>query len=271
MHKSDNPELRHIASNIKVHDRISRRYDAKHGDIFNDLEQQRLHAALGHAFELIRPNSGSCTALDFGCGSGNLTRHLLGYGINVVAADVSERFLALVKACFPDAGLSTHLLNGADLRELNSNNFDLVATYSVLHHVPDYLRAVKEMARVCKSGGLIYLDHEPCEGYWRRDPVYDEFKSAASRFDWRKYLDWDNYVGKVRRWFDPRYSNEGDIHVWPDDHVEWPRVESVLVDAGCEVVLKQDYLLFKGIYRREVYERYKDHCSDMRLLVVRKR
>ena len=52
-------------------------------------------------------------------------------------------------------------------------------------------------------------------------PVYKEFKSKALRIDWRKYFVFLNYVGKIRRWFNPKYSNEGDIHVWKDDRIEF--------------------------------------------------
>ncbi|WP_423161977.1 hypothetical protein, partial [Stenotrophomonas geniculata] len=66
------------------------------------------------------------------------------------------------------------------------------------------------------------------------------------------------------------YMPEGDIHVWPDDHIEWGAVEDLLIQAGCKVVLKEDYLLFYQGYREEVYEAYKDRCTDVRLLVARR-
>jgi ubiquinone/menaquinone biosynthesis C-methylase UbiE len=217
-------------------------------------------------------NSGSSplAALDFGCGSGNLTRHLLDHDVDVTAADVSDRFLALVKKRFSTARLSTLQLNGVDLLGVEAARFDFVAAYSVLHHIPDYLAAVGELARVCRSGGVIFLDHEPTEWYWTNDPAYVGFKAAASRLDWRKFLNWDAYVGKVRRWFDPRYTNEGDIHVWPDDHVEWERVEKIMTAAGCEVVFREDYLLFRREYRRDVFDRTAGLFADMRVMAFRK-
>ena len=150
-------ESAEILRNIAIHDRIAKRYDRIHGEIFNDVEQSRLRADVKHAVDSI--SSGSLNALDFGCGSGNLTRHLLENGCSVTSADVSQGFLDLVQSRYPT--VDTHRLNGIDLSEIATSTFDIVATYSVLHHVPDYLAAVREMARVCKPGGVLYLDHEP--------------------------------------------------------------------------------------------------------------
>jgi SAM-dependent methyltransferase len=261
---------RQLFSNITIHDRVARVYEARHGEIFNDIEQPRLRAALRHAVALVRSGSATTTALDFGCGSGNLTGHLLQLGAEVIACDVSPRFLELVSRRFNGLPVRTHRLNGKDLSEIAADSIDFVGAYSVLHHIPDYLGALREMARVCRPGGIIYLDHEHSPSYWVRDPLYSQFVQEATRLDWRKFCVWQNYVGKVRRLFNPRFANEGDIHVWPDDHIEWPQIEDVLDAAGCEIVRVEDYLLYRRIYRAQVYDRYKDRCVDQRLLVARK-
>ena len=102
----------------------------------------------------------SLKALDYGCGSGNITNQLLNLNINVVAADVSSHFLTLVRQKFSCDRLSTLSLNGKDLIGVEADSFDFIAVYSVLHHIPDYLAAITELARVCKPGGVIYIDHE---------------------------------------------------------------------------------------------------------------
>src|SRR5689334_13190550 len=85
-----------IARNIKVHDQVASKYEARHDEIFNDVEQARLAQALRKALGAVLTDSDQIKALDFGCGSGNLTKHLLALGVDVVAADVSPRFLELV-------------------------------------------------------------------------------------------------------------------------------------------------------------------------------
>ena len=62
-------------------------------------------------------------ALDFGCGSGNLTGHLLKCGAVVTAADVTPRFLDLVRKRHPADRLRTFRLNGIDLDGLDDAVF----------------------------------------------------------------------------------------------------------------------------------------------------
>jgi ubiquinone/menaquinone biosynthesis C-methylase UbiE len=258
---------RDIARNIAVHDRIARKYEFRHGEIFNEVEQGRLRSALKAAKDAIRSGAEQPRAFDFGCGSGNLTSHLLALGLDVTAADVSPGFLNLVRSRYPQ--VSTLLMNGRDLSNVPDSSFDLVATYSVLHHVPDYIGAVREMARICRPGGVVCIDHEQNEHYWDRDPIYDRFQREAVRFDWRKYLRPMNYVHRLRRVFDPKFANEGDIHVWPDDHIDWGQIKQAMAD-NFEVVLEQDYLLYHQLYRRQVYDRYSDRCSDTKVMIFRK-
>ena len=261
---------RQIERNVAVHDKVARKYDALHGEIFNDIEQARLRSVLEKARDAVLSPMKPTPALDFGCGSGNLSRHLLELGLDVTAADVSQGFLDLVRSRYPSDCLKTLLMNGSDLSNVADESFDLIATYSVLHHIPDYLGAIAELARVCRTGGVIVLDHEATEEYWKGDPVYAAFRKAALRFDWSKYLTPSNYVHRVRRIFDPRYSNEGDIHVWPDDHIEWSKIKDLLARLGFEVVLEEDYLLNRALYRPEVYERYRDRCTDTKVMIFRK-
>lgn len=261
---------RQIARNVAVHDRIARKYDAIHGEIFNPVEQDRLHRTLARARDAIRTDREPRRALDLGCGSGNLTRHLLELGFSVTAADVSQGFLDLVRSRYPRERLETLQIKDGDLSAIPDASFDLVATYSVLHHIPDYLAAVAQMARLARPGGVVFIDHEPNEEYWQGSPDYRAFRRQAERFDWRKYLRPSNYLHRVRRIFDPRHSNEGDIHVWPDDHVEWGRIVAQLAERGFEVVLDEDYLLNRRLYRAEVFERYAGRCTDTKAMAFRR-
>ena len=266
-----------IQFNREVNDRLSRKYERLHGDIFNAIEQERLKKALKAAVEAVRTGAQPIKALDYGCGSGNLTRHLIELGLETVSADISEGFLALIERNFSQTGLLKALaINGKDLSNVPSDTFDLAATYSVLHHVPDYLHIVKEMARVVKPNGVIYLDHEVNESYFKRPKEYIKFlQKARPTIDFQRYfrllLDVKGYIHIFRRLMNPRYKREGDIHVWPDDHIEWDHIEQRLRSEGFEIVLKEDYLLYKSNYNPEIYNEYKDKCADERVLIARKK
>ncbi|MCX7766385.1 MAG: class I SAM-dependent methyltransferase [Candidatus Sumerlaeia bacterium] len=277
-----------IKYNIKAHNRIYRQYEEIHGEIFNPIEQERLRKYLSRAVLSIQTNSVRKIALDFGCGTGNLTKHLIELGLQTISADISPRFLKLVKQKFSQTDMvKTLRLNGKDLTNIPSCSLDLIAVYSVMHHIPDYLGILCEFVRVLKPGGVIYLDHEVNETYWERPPVYQEFLAkvavsspspSISRRDWRRFFKPLTYWRKFQRILlnfkkrlNPRYSSEGDIHVWPDDHIEWDKIEQKLSNLGCEVVLREDYLLYKREYPLSIYEVYKDKCQDTRVLISRKR
>ena len=267
-----------VEFNIKAHDKTASRYNRNHEEIFNDIEQGRLRRALEEVIEAVKSNGKGLKALDVGCGSGNLTRHLIDLGVHTVSADVSEGFLKLVERRFSGTGLCETLkLNGRDLANIEDQTFDMAAAYSVLHHVPDFLHLVKEMCRVLKVGGVIYLDHEANETYYNKPPEYAEFlrlvvsKTAVLKKYLRLLFSFGFYIRFIRKRINPKYQKEGDIHVWPDDHIEWDKVEQLLVSEGFEIVARRDYLACKKSYRRDVYEQYKGRCSDTTMLIARKK
>jgi ubiquinone/menaquinone biosynthesis C-methylase UbiE len=266
---------RQLQHNIAAHDRFAALYDTAHDEIFNAVEQARLHESLQRAADAVSTTSDPKRALDFGCGTGNLTRHLLDLDLHVVAADVSSRFLQMIEERWADTGrCQTHRLNGKDLADLGDASFDLVAAYSVLHHIPDYLAAVRELVGVTKRGGVIYLDHENSPANWEPGTDLRTFRRLAkeAQADRPRRRSWlSRKILRLRRAFNPRYHPEGDIHVWPDDHIEWDRIEALLAEANCEIVFREDYLLCKAHYPQDLYEQYRFRCSDMRVLAARRR
>ncbi|CAN5394822.1 hypothetical protein BH10BAC6_BH10BAC6_01170 [soil metagenome] len=272
---SDTPASQ-ILQNVALHTRIAEEYDKRHAEIYNEHEQLRLKEALQRAISGVIPTNNACVALDYGCGAGNLTHHLLNIGCSVVAADVTPAFLDLVRTSFDSRQLSTFLLNGADLSGIADATFDVVATYSVLHHVPDYLAILQEFARVLKPGGVVIIDHEACESYWNPSVALTEFQELTKKP--RKIADriadlsrpsW--YVKKWRKLLNARYQEEGDIHVWLDDHIEWLKVREVLQLSGVHPIHEEDYLLHQAHYNKDVFDKFAHECSDMHLYIGRKR
>jgi ubiquinone/menaquinone biosynthesis C-methylase UbiE len=276
------------------YERAAREYDLTHPEIFNPVEQARLRQGLKLAAANIRTGrANGARALDLGCGTGNLTAHLQELGARVVAADVSPFLLERVRERF-GARVETLLVNGADLSNLASDSFDLVAVYSVLHHVRDYLRVVEELARVARPGGVVYIDHEASEEAWDPDGCVAEFRRRVAEDGAPKGW-WHPEESRWQRAFLPstcarrgrmllrrllphtsrlyppfQFEREGDVHVWPWAHPEWSMIEERLESGGCEVVHREDYLLYRDGYPLDVYEEYRDRCNDMRLIVARR-
>lgn len=124
-------------------------------------EQKRLWNALKFAVSQIDDNS--FKALDFGAGTGNITEKLLKLGFEVMANDISKEMCEVLKA------KNRRALWKRKLKVLNVNfdktqvtgRFDLVACYSVLHHLPDYIGTIGKLSHLVKEGGVVYIDHEP--------------------------------------------------------------------------------------------------------------
>lgn len=274
-----------VNHNKRVHDAAASTYEELHVEIYNPTEQARISCALGEAVASLSSGALEPRVLDFGAGTGNLSSHLLALGLRVVAADVSVKSLAELAARNGNCNrLETAELNGIDLSEFPANSFDMVATYSVLHHVPDYLTAVKEFVRVVKPGGIIVIDHEVAPIFWARDPEYVRYRAELDHATGPRpvLLLTDRVLQKVnklfsiaawRRSIDSRLfglSEEGDIHVKEDDHIEWPLIERILV-VGCTIVSARDYLVCREKSAdRPIHRRFDGICADMRIVIARK-
>ncbi len=117
--------------------------------------------------------AGSCV-LDVPCGGGVALRGLEpGQGIEYVAADISTDMLARTMEAARDRGVAEQVIpRVADVAELpfEDASFDLVLSFTGLHCFPDPARAMVEMLRVLRPGGVLSgsailndtgLRHEP--------------------------------------------------------------------------------------------------------------
>jgi ubiquinone/menaquinone biosynthesis C-methylase UbiE len=269
---------RHIEHNAAAHDQVAASYDAKHVEIFNAVEQARLTRTIGELVSLT--GLASPEMLDVGAGTGNLSLKFLAAGCRVRAADVSEQSLrTLVRKAPAGSPISTSVITDERL-PFPDASFDIVGTYSVLHHIPDYLLAVREMARVLRPGGLLYIDHEASDRSWRGDPVLDEYRQATklplAEHLWNLVRTGEAFTlafaktAFMKAFVNRRYEREGDIHVWPDDHIEWDRVGATLAEAGAPIFRTQEYLHYRPRGGEALYDRYRDRCSDMQYVFARK-
>lgn len=268
-----------IAHNVRAYDALAATYDAAHPEIFNPVEQARLAQAVRDALAACAMAASPPRVLDVGAGTGNLTAHFLAAGAHVTSADVSAECLRVTRERFQATGRhETQRIDGRSLRVFADGTFDVVACYSVLHHVPDYLALVEEMARVTRPGGVISIDHERHDASWT-DPNHAQFMAEAWVFPpkhWSRFFRPGNYWKRIRprlewrRWFNPRWMPEGDLHIWPDDHIEWARVEARAQAHGVVPVFARDYLLYDAHLDLGAWERWKDRVTDHRLWVGRK-
>ena len=278
-----------VGFNIRAHDEIASKYDENHIEIFSPIEQQRVRKVLHEAYQHLRnaPHERN-VLLDFGAGTGNLTHYLLELGLPVIAADVSPVCLDVVKTKYGNhTGLATLVLNGHDIREVEDDSIDMVATYSVLHHIPDYLKIVSEFVRVVKPGGIIYIDHEVDETYWEYNDTYMAYLKELGDGFYNAHADEigmnqnTGMTGQVRTllsklrtaFFGPPptiLSGCGDIHVFRHDHIEWDKIEGIFRNK-CTIEAQSTYLVCRETdVSAPVWTRWNSRCSDMRFMIARK-
>lgn len=100
------------------------------------------------------------TYLDFGCGNGVAAINLATkYPLKITGIDVDLDQIRLAQqAGYHLANIRFIPVDGTRL-PFDDGEFDIVYTNKVTHHIPNWLEAVAEMARVVKPGGyLIYAD-----------------------------------------------------------------------------------------------------------------
>jgi SAM-dependent methyltransferase len=93
--------------------------------------------------------------LEIGVGAGTDFVRWVRAGADATGVDLTEQGIALVAERLRLEGL-TAKLQVADAENLpfETNTFDVVYSYGVIHHTPDTLKAVQEIQRVLKPGGV---------------------------------------------------------------------------------------------------------------------
>ncbi len=99
--------------------------------------------------------------LDLGCGAGRHTVYLAKCGFDVYGIDISNEGIKITKRRLKKQGLKTHLKIGDIHKKLpyKDNFFDAIISVRVLNHgrIRDIRRAIKEIKRVLKPNGLIFI------------------------------------------------------------------------------------------------------------------
>jgi ubiquinone/menaquinone biosynthesis C-methylase UbiE len=261
--------------NAQAYNKIYKIYNLKHSEIYNSIEQERLKRVISGIV-----SNKNISVLDVGAGTGNLALKFLSSDSKVTAADVSVNSLELLKQLSNNnQNLKTITLTDNKL-PFEDNSFDVVATYSVLHHIPNYLLTVQEMLRVTKKGGLIYIDHEHNETKWFPTKDLNEYYSInkKGKFYYLKVLYKTRELFTfgfikemfIRTFLNKKYEKEGDVHVWPDDHINWDKIKEIFLKDGHKILTENNYLLYRPEAGLIPYNKYKNRCNDIKYIIVQK-
>lgn len=130
---------------------------AYYDDFSDGYERERHHGY--HAMlddlecDVVLPFARGKDALEVGCGTGLILSRVAHEARRAEGVDLSPGMLELAKK------------RGLDVREGSATelpypdaSFDVVYSFKVLAHVPDIEKALSEMARVCRPGGVVLAE-----------------------------------------------------------------------------------------------------------------
>ncbi|GAA4901968.1 ubiquinone/menaquinone biosynthesis C-methylase UbiE [Stackebrandtia albiflava] len=95
--------------------------------------------------------------LDIGCGPGTITADLARIVApgDVLGIDPEPGVVAEAAAHAGDVGNAEFRVGDVYHLDLPDDSFDVVHAHQVLQHLPDPVRALREMRRVCRPGGVV--------------------------------------------------------------------------------------------------------------------
>lgn len=152
-------------------------YDQQAGHRLSDGERQTWRRVLGQA---LQPVAGMTAArvLDVGTGTGEMALLLASLGLRVSAADLTPAMLEVARRKATQQGAQISWVEAAaDALPFADQSFDVVFSRHLFWTLPDPLGAVREWARVVRSGGLVLI----ADGWWNEPSQQAELRRAIGR------------------------------------------------------------------------------------------
>lgn len=122
---------------------------------------------------IVKNSTSRDICIDIGCGTGFLTSFELPHYKMIVAIDISRKMLEVAKRRFRGVKSLNLIVCDTDFLPFKSNIADLVSISSVLHHLPKPFSTLKEISRIIKKDGFVYITREP--SFYRFRQFFDLF------------------------------------------------------------------------------------------------
>lgn len=206
-----------MAANVAVHGKIAAEYN-KNEPQFRPENLARVDKILSRLIARV----GARRLLDLGCGTGFVIDLVRSKVDEIHGVDVTQAMLDQVDRSGP--AKITLSCGDAATFDPGPTPYDMVTSYSVLHHLYDIEPTLRTAYKALKPGGVYYTDLEPNHAFWRElsplsadDPLLDTLVKAevvkildhqvASEIGVdRETLDLAEYGKNIRGGFD-----EGDL------------------------------------------------------------
>jgi len=147
---------------LDFYDKTSKTYDRSR---FQSTEGGRQTNLIQQAIvKELCGNVQSKEVLELAVGTGRFTKTMVDRKANIIGVDASISMLKITRQKVSEAGFTKKAsLIRADITKLpfRDKNFDYVICINALNHIPRYINAVEESARVLKSHGFLIANF-PC-------------------------------------------------------------------------------------------------------------
>lgn len=246
-----------LSENARLSELEAPFYDRNHFEIFHPWEQQRLRRHLARY-------DGARRVLDVGAGTGNVVTKVA--APVRIAVDLSPAMLARLRA--KDGGVRS-VVALADALPFRDGCFDLVVTYSTLHHLHDW-SALAEMRRAVRPGGLVLLDHEEAfQERGVRGTAYDllraGLRAAAAIWYWQRPDGRGHRAYRDGYWpFSETRLRDIDFRLTDGGHPDPAAIEAELTAVG--MTTRRRHYLLAPLPMTSVWQRIVDRlCVRLRM------
>lgn len=158
-----------VTGTAELHERLRRYYTGYYRDTLGipdwttlvglrDREEDQEERHLARLSTLLGPDALRGCVLNVGCGTGGFNVAAAAAGARVVGVDADADAIAIC-ALRHEAGLGFARAAGEAL-PFSDGAFDLVHCFSVIEHVASVTATIREMVRVTRRGGALYV-HTP--------------------------------------------------------------------------------------------------------------
>ena len=168
-------------------------------------------------FTSAKANRDTPTILDLGAGEGSATVRFLELGAQVTAVDISESQLRDLRRTCQRYGdrLRVHCEDFAATMRREGEVYDVVVMNSFIHHIPDYLAAIRNLLPLLGPRGQFFSFQDPLR--------YDTLERRTYVFSQLAYFSWRICQGNLWRGFKTRLRRIRGVYIAgsPEDDAEY--------------------------------------------------
>ena len=192
-------ELDPKQANVLYHDAAAKAYDSKWAISFEPRSTRYVRKRA----EWMLPRERYGRVLEVGCGTGFLILNLwlAGFVEEPHACDISTGMLAVCGESARRLGCDLKLrVADAERLPYDDEEFDLVVGHAVLHHIPEPEAALREIHRVLRPGGAVWILGEPSR-------LGDRMARAAGRVTSKAVRTAARFIPRLRK---PAVESDGE-------------------------------------------------------------